>query len=80
MYIYIKFNNIKYLLNVNEFQSIYSIVNKLIEEKNLNIDIDDVYLDYNGNYLSLDYSLDKYEIKNNYNDQTVTQFVKMSHV
>jgi hypothetical protein len=66
MKIIIKYLDNKSLLNTKKYQSIKSIINDFLIINNINNDIDNFYLDYNGNYLNLDYSLEKYEIKENY--------------
>ena len=49
-------NNKKYIINVNKYISINSILFQFYE------DTDDYYIDYNGIYLDKNYSLDKYNI------------------
>jgi hypothetical protein len=49
-------NNKKYIINVNKYISINSILFKFYENT------DDYYIDYNGIYLDKNYSLDKYNI------------------
>jgi hypothetical protein len=66
MKIFIKYLDNKLLLNTKKYQSIKSIINDFLTINNINNDIDNFYLDYNGNYLNLNYSLEKYEIKENY--------------
>jgi hypothetical protein len=65
MDIYIKFESDKFILKVNKYESIKSIINKYLELKNINDSIENYFLDYNGNYLDNDFSLDKYKIKDN---------------
>jgi hypothetical protein len=71
MDIYIKYGNLKKILNVHKYQSVKSIINKfLVENKlenDLNKDIDNFFLDYNGNYLDGNYCLEKYNIHNIHN-------------
>jgi hypothetical protein len=63
MKVFIKYLNNKVLLNTKKYQSIKSIINDYIIETNINDEIDNFYLDYNGNYLNLDNSLEKYNIQ-----------------
>lgn len=58
MKIYIKYENKKVKVITNNYESIASIINKL----SLN-NINDYFLDYNGLYLNCDYSLEKYNFK-----------------
>lgn len=65
MRIFINFNNIKKEININNYVSINSIISKyLIDNKLINV-IDNYFLDYNGLYLNNNYSLEKYNIKEN---------------
>jgi hypothetical protein len=66
MKIFIKYLNNKVLLNTKKYQSIKGIINDFLFVNSVKEDIENFYLDYNGNYLNLDYSLEKYEIKENY--------------
>ena len=66
MEIFILFDNIKKKLKIKNYQSINSIINQYLYENNLNIDIDNYFLDYNGIYLNNNYSLEKYNIQNEY--------------
>ena len=63
---YIKFNNNKYKIKTHKYNSILSVINEFLDTTSHNLNIEDLYLDYNGNYLSNDLSLDKYNI----NDDT----------
>ena len=65
MKIFIKYLNNKLLLNTKKYQSIKSIINDYLFINNINDDIDNFYLNYNGNYLNVDYSLEKYNIEEN---------------
>lgn len=56
MKIYVINNNKKYIINVNKYISINSILSQFYDN------IDDYYIDYNGMYLDKNYSLDKYNI------------------
>ena len=56
MKIYVINNNKKYIINVNKYISINSILSQFHDN------IDDYYIDYNGMYLDKNYSLDKYNI------------------
>ena len=49
-------NNKKYIINVNKYVSINSILYHFYDNT------DDYYIDYNGKYLDKNYSLDKYNI------------------
>jgi hypothetical protein len=51
-------NNKKYVINVNKYISINSILYQFYENT------DDYYIDYNGIYLDKNYSLDRYNIEN----------------
>jgi hypothetical protein len=64
MKIYIKYENTQ-LIETNNFSSINSIINKYIHDNKLDssyCNSDDFYVDYNGNYLNRNYSLEKYDI------------------
>jgi len=50
-------NNKKYIINVNKYVSINSILYQFYDNT------DDYYIDYNGIYLDKNYSLDKYNIE-----------------
>jgi hypothetical protein len=56
-------NNKKYIININKYISINSILFQFYENT------DDYYIDYNGIYLDKNYSLDKYNIED---DSTIT--------
>ena len=56
-------NNKKYIINVNKYVSINSILYHFYDNT------DDYYIDYNGIYLDKNYSLDKYNIED---DSTIT--------
>ena len=62
MKIFINYECNKKIINTKNYQSITSIINQYIIENNINEDIDDYYLDYNGMYLNRNFSLEKYEI------------------
>ena len=65
MKIYIKYETTQ-LIETNNFSSINSIINKYINDNNLDssyCNADDFYVDYNGIYLNRNYSLEKYDIK-----------------
>jgi hypothetical protein len=64
MIIYIKYNNEKKKIKTVNYQSIHSIISQYIEENNLDDNINNYYLDYNGFYLNNDLSLEKYDIVN----------------
>ena len=66
MNINIQFNNNNYNIKSKKYQSIYSLINQLKEENNIECDINDLFLDYNGTYLNNNLSLEKYDIKDNY--------------
>lgn len=63
MKIYINYNNNKKIIHTKNYQSINSILYDYLNENNLNNNIEDYYLNYNGNYLDGNNSLEKYEIK-----------------
>lgn len=50
-------------INIQNYQSITSIINQYIIENDINEDIDNYFLDYNGIYLNRNFSLEKYDIK-----------------
>ncbi len=62
MNIFIIFDKQKYSIKSIKYQSINSIINNLINNNNLNIDINDTFIDYNGIYLDKNLSLEKYNI------------------
>jgi hypothetical protein len=66
MNINIQFNNNNYIIHTKKYQSIYSIINQIKEEYYIEYDINDLFLDYNGNYLNNNLSLEKYDIKDEY--------------
>ena len=66
MKIYIKYLNNKILVNSKKYESVNSIINSLItENKNIikNENFNDFLLDYDGKNLNKNFSLEKYEIK-----------------
>jgi hypothetical protein len=63
MKIFINYECNKKEINTQNYQSITSIINQYINENNINENIDDYFLDYNGMYLNRNFSLEKYEIK-----------------
>lgn len=65
MKIFINYNNINNPIIINNYSSVNSILNQYLENYNIKGSIDDYYLDYNGKYLSNDYSLEKYNIEEN---------------
>ena len=65
MKIYIKYNNKKISINTDIYQSIKSIIYYYLEQNNINNDVDNFFLDYNGKYIDSNFSLEKYKIKNN---------------
>ena len=65
MKIFINYNNINNPIIINNYSSINSILNQYLENYNIKGSIYDYYLDYNGKYLSNDYSLEKYNIEEN---------------
>jgi hypothetical protein len=64
MKIYINYNNNKKIIHTKNYQSINSILYDYLNENNLNSNIEDYYINYNGNYLDGNNSLEKYDIKN----------------
>ena len=66
MKIIINFQNKKNIYEIKKYQSIYSIINEYLNMNNINDDIDNYYLDYNGKYLDKKMSLEKYKIKDNF--------------
>jgi hypothetical protein len=73
MKIYIKYlSNKNYLINIENYQSINSIINQYIIEQNTNSNnvlldenLDNYFISYNGLKLNKKYSLEKYEISEN---------------
>jgi hypothetical protein len=69
MKIFIKYeNNKNILLNISKYQSIHSIIYEYFDKlrKGDSYDVlDDYFLEYNGLCLNKDFSIDKYEIKEN---------------
>lgn len=80
MKIYIKYlSNKNYLINIENYQSINSIINQYIIEQNTNLNgplnntfnfslndnLDNYFIDYNGQKLNKNYSLEKYKISEN---------------
>ena len=65
MNIYIKYgDNNKQLIKIKHYESINSIINKFLIKNNLNEDdINDYFLDYNGKYLNKNFSIEKYDLK-----------------
>jgi hypothetical protein len=67
MEIIIKYKDEKKKMITKDFQSIHSIINNFLENSDItNKKTEDYYLDYNGKYLNVHFSLEKYEIKENY--------------
>jgi len=64
MEIYVKYNNNTKLIKTKYYQSINSILYDSLNEYKLNNNIENYYIDYNGNFLDGTNSLEKYEIKN----------------
>lgn len=67
MNIIISFDKNKYSIMTQNFESINSIINNFLEIHNIDINIEDYFLDYNGQYLNGNYSLEKYNILENSN-------------
>lgn len=65
MNININFNEENILFLTKKYQSIHSIINDFLENNNINEEINNLFLTYNGKYLNIDYSLEKYDIQNN---------------
>ena len=66
MKIYINYENKKKNINTNNYQSIKSIIYQYLSENNINNDIEDFFIDYKGIHLDIDFSLEKYNILDNY--------------
>jgi hypothetical protein len=66
MKIYINYENKKKDINTNHFQSIKSIVYQYLFENNIDNEIDDFFIDYNGIHLDYNMSLEKYNILDEY--------------
>ena len=65
MNIYIKYgDNNKQLIRIKNYESINSIINNYLIKNNINDnEIDDYFLDYNGKYLNKNFSIEKYNLK-----------------
>jgi hypothetical protein len=66
MKIYINYENKKVYVNTKNYESIKSIIYHFLLENNIKDDIDDFFLDYNGMHLDSNFSLEKYDIIENY--------------
>jgi len=66
MKIYINYENKKKNINTKNYQSIKSIIYQYLSENNINNDIENFFIDYKGIHLDIDFSLEKYNILNNY--------------
>ena len=66
MKIYINYENKRKNINTNNYQSIKSIIYQYLSENNINNEIDDFFIDYKGIHLDIDFSLEKYNILDNY--------------
>ena len=64
MKIFITNKNIKTIINTKNYQSINSIINEYFIYNNINDNLDNYFLDYNGIYLNSNFSLEKYDIEN----------------
>jgi regulator of sigma D len=62
MKIIIKYENKKFNIITKDYQSINSIVNQCLSENNIDENINNYFIEYNGKYLNKDYSLEKYNI------------------
>jgi hypothetical protein len=67
MKIIIKYQNKKFNIITKNYQSINSIINQYLNENNIEDEISNYFIEYNGKYLNKDYSLEKYNIS----DQTI---------
>jgi hypothetical protein len=65
MKIYIKYENENKSIDTEHYQSIKSIINTFFNKYNINNNIDDFFIDYNGIPLDNDLSLEKYNISDN---------------
>jgi hypothetical protein len=66
MKIYINYENKKKYINTCNYQSIKSIIYQYLCENNINKNIENFFLDYNGLYLDTNFSLEKYNILDNF--------------
>lgn len=64
MRIFITNKNIKTIINTKDYQSINSVINEYLILNNINDNLDNFFLDYNGIYLNSNFSLEKYNIEN----------------
>jgi hypothetical protein len=65
MKIYINYENKKVYINTKNYESIKSIIYHFLIENNINNDVDDFFLDYNGIHLDSNFSLEKFDITEN---------------
>jgi len=65
MHIIIQYNNENKTIITKEFISIHSIINQYLNENNIKEDIDNLFITFNGKPLSINFSLEKYDITNN---------------
>lgn len=75
MKIFIQYENNKDNIEINKYESINSIISKYLNlglnNKIINKDTNDFFLDYNGQYLNKDTCLDKYINSDIYKDNTL---------
>lgn len=62
MKIIIKYETKRFNIITKNYQSINSIINQYLSENNIDDEINDYFIEYNGKYLNKDYSLEKYNI------------------
>ena len=62
MKIYINYKKKTKYINTNNYQSIKSIIYKYLNENNINNDVEDFFIEYNGTHLDVNFSLEKYNI------------------
>jgi hypothetical protein len=62
MKIIIKYENKKFNIITKDYQSINSLINQCLNENNIDENINNYFIEYNGKYLNKDYSLEKYNI------------------
>ena len=65
MKIIIKYETKRFNIITKNYQSINSIINQYLSENNIDDEINNYFIEYNGKYLNKDCSLEKYDISDN---------------
>jgi hypothetical protein len=66
MKIYINYKNKTEYINTNNYESLKSIIYKYLCKNKIDTNIDDFFIEYNGIHLDVNFSLEKYNILDNY--------------